>query len=204
MPELGDWRRMWAALGARAVDAPLFDALVARYSEPHRRYHTLQHLDECFARLGEIRDEAIHPAEVELALWFHDAIYDVSRHDNEARSADWARAAALQAGVPLERAERVHRLVMATRHDAVAAGGDARIVVDVDLSILGAEPARFEEYERQVRDEYAHVPGWLFRRKRREILEQFLRRPAIFHTQRFRTLYEARARQNLQRSIEAP
>ena len=69
----------------KLADRSLCDALLARYSEPHRRYHTLQHLAECFAAFDEIADLAQHPADVELALWFHDAIYDTRRSDNEQR-----------------------------------------------------------------------------------------------------------------------
>jgi predicted metal-dependent HD superfamily phosphohydrolase len=90
---------------------------------------------------------------------------------------------------------------MATRHDAVPANADARVLVDVDLSILGAEPARFGEYEQQVREEYAWVPGFVYRRKRREVLEGFLARTAIFNTRLFVERYEAVARGNLARSI---
>src|SRR5262245_5292010 len=82
------WRAMWKRLGAAASDAVLFDDIVAAYREPHRHYHTLQHLDECFAKLQTLRAAARHPEEIDLALWFHDAIYDVARTDNEARSAD--------------------------------------------------------------------------------------------------------------------
>jgi predicted metal-dependent HD superfamily phosphohydrolase len=71
----------------------------------------------------------------------------------------------------------VHALVMATGHDAVPQGRDQEVLVDIDLSILGATPARFDEYEQQVRAEYAWVPEFLFRRKRRAILGQFLARP---------------------------
>ena len=90
---------------------------------------------------------------------------------------------------------------MATRHDAVPADGDMRLLVDIDLSILGASAARFDEYERQVREEDAWVPSVLFGRTRRKILEQFLERPRIFQTEHFYQAREAAARQNLQRSV---
>jgi predicted metal-dependent HD superfamily phosphohydrolase len=196
------WRQMWKGFGIAASDEVLFRDLIARYSERHRKYHTVQHLEECFDKLQELRADAVHPEEIELALWFHDAIYDVKRQDNEERSADWARDTVLAAGLSAAIAERVHALVMVTRHNAVPRAVDERILVDVDLSILGAEQERFDEYERQVREEYSWVPDLLFRSKRRKILEEFLERPAIFNTERFRTSYEAQARQNLARSIK--
>lgn len=201
MPSLAHWNQLWARFNVAAPDAEVFHRLIAAYSEPHRKYHTLQHLDECFAKLDELRTEAKHPEEVEFALWFHDAIYDTRRQDNEARSADWARAAARAENVPGAVAERIHRLVMATRHDAAPEGPDEKVLVDVDLSILGAEPTRFDEYEAQIREEYAWVPGIVFRAKRREILKGILARAAIFNTGKFVEAYEARARTNLERSL---
>ena len=193
---------MWKQLGAANPDPRLHGELIARYSEPHRRYHTVRHLDECFERLDEIRSLARHPAEIELALWFHDAIYDVKRHDNEEKSADWARASATAAGVAADACERVYSLILSTRHQAAANGVDAEILVDIDLSILGAVPVRFDEYERQVREEYSWVPDFLFRRERKAILKEFLARPRIFSTTHFRDRYEQQARSNIERSLE--
>jgi predicted metal-dependent HD superfamily phosphohydrolase len=176
----------------RLADRSLFDALIRCYSEPHRRYHTLQHLEECFAAFDEIRDLARAPEEVELAIWFHDAIYDPRREDNEQRSADWARETV---------GDAVADLVMTTRHDAPPTTIDARVLVDADLWILGAPQERFDEYEAQVREEYGWVAAPIYRRKRREILESFLARASVYNTERFIARYEARARANLARSL---
>ncbi|CAN7358820.1 HD domain-containing protein [Variovorax paradoxus] len=197
------WNAAWRALGVAAADEALGIELQRRYGEPQRRYHTLQHLGECLAWFEREKEAAEHPGEVALALWFHDAVYDVHAHDNEARSADWARSAIVSAGAPAEVAERVHALVMATRHDAVPEGRDAELLVDIDLSILGADPARFDEYERQVHAEYAFVPDEVRRPRRRAILQRFLAREAIYATPRMHALLEARARANLARSIAA-
>jgi predicted metal-dependent HD superfamily phosphohydrolase len=192
---------MWAALGAKSADEALLRDLIARYSEPHRKYHTLQHLQECFEKLGQLRALARKPEEIELALWFHDAIYDTKRKDNEEKSAQWARSTVLEAGLPAPVGDRVYELVMVTRHNAVPADVDQQVLVDVDLSILGASPDRFDEYELQVRQEYSWVPGPLFRRERRKVLEDFLKRRTIFQTKQFIGAYEAQARANLPRSI---
>lgn len=194
------WQRACRASGVK-TDDDLFARLVAAYQQPQRQYHTLVHLRECLARLEPVLELAPHPGEVELALWFHDAVYEVRGQDNELQSAQWARRSVLQAGASAATADRIHALVMVTRHDALPVGADEQLLVDVDLSILGALPERFDEYERLVQAEYAWVPGWMFRGKRRAILEGFLARPLIFNTAHFRTLLEARARENLQRSI---
>ena len=138
-----------------------------------------------------------------LALWFHDAVYDPQARGsvNERRSADWARSAAWAAGTSDETADALHALVMATCHDAEPIGSDAQLLVDIDLAILGADTTRFDEYERQVRAEYAHVPDDAFRDGRRRILQQFLARPVIFRTPAAQHALERRARANLARSI---
>jgi predicted metal-dependent HD superfamily phosphohydrolase len=202
MPALLQWQQMWERLGVAAPDAAVFERLIARYSEPHRQYHTVRHLDECFAKFEELRTQTNHPEEIELALWFHDAVYDTRRQDNEAKSAEWARATASAANLPAVVADRIHNLVMATSHDAVPTEPDQKVLVDVDLSILGAAPERFDEYEDQIREEYSWVPAVLFRVKRREILKGFLARASIFNTRKFVEEYEARARANLERSIK--
>jgi len=201
VPTRERWNAMWRELGAREAPAKTYDQLLAAYAEPQRHYHTRQHLDECFTQLAAASALAEHPAEVALALWFHDAIYDPKRHDNEAKSADWARSVALGAGVGDAIAGPVHKLIMATRHEAVPQGRDEQVLVDVDLSILGAPPARFDEYEEQVSQEYAWVPQPVYREKRKLILESFLARPSLYSTAPFRERLEARARANLARSI---
>ena len=193
---------MWARWDVAAPDTTVFERLIAAYSEPHRKYHTLQHLNECFTKLEEIRTEARYPEEVEFALWFHDAVYDTKRQDNESKSAEWARETARAQNLSSDAAERAHRLIMVTRHDAEPHGMDEEVLVDVDLSILGAEPERFDEYENQIRQEYAWVPGIVFRAKRREILRGFLARPSIYSTRSFLEVYEAQARANLERAIK--
>jgi predicted metal-dependent HD superfamily phosphohydrolase len=192
------WDATWRTLGANA-DSALLGELLKAYSEPHRHYHTVRHLEECFAQFDLLKPDAERPGEVELALWFHDAIYDPRRSDNEERSAQWA----FEALSPVSRAaaERVRELVLNTRHAAVPVGSDAKVLVDVDLSILGADEKRFDEYAAQVRKEYAWVPRPLYRRGRRKILEGFLERPTIFSTATFVARYETQARRNLERAL---
>lgn len=193
---------MWGQLGASASDDALFSRLVECYSEPHRKYHTMQHLNECFAHLDSVRSFDERAEEVELALWFHDAVYNTRKKDNEERSAEWARDSVLAAGLSPDLAGRIHGLVMATVHNAVPIGKDAAVLVDIDLSILGSESARFDEYEMQVQQEYSWVPGPLYRSGRRKILQEFVSRQSIYTTEYFRDRYEAQARSNIARSLE--
>jgi predicted metal-dependent HD superfamily phosphohydrolase len=195
------WSRCWSGLGANGEGRELFANLIAAYDEPQRRYHTLQHLHECLSLFETYRALAIEPDEVEVSLWFHDAIYQVRASDNEEKSARWAEDSLRAASVEPERIARIRNHILATRHAVLPEGSDQCLLVDIDLSILGAAPERFDQYEAQVQDEYGWVPRFLFRRKRREILAEFLARKSIYSTPSIRDLLEARARENLARSI---
>jgi predicted metal-dependent HD superfamily phosphohydrolase len=195
------WHSAWAGIGVHGADLALQAQLIARYQESHRAYHTLQHLQECLALFEELRELAERPAEIAVALWFHDAIYDVHAHDNEARSADWAVRALAEAGVAPEARERIRSLVLATQHHATPESSDAQLLVDIDLSILGAAPERFMQYETQIRQEYHFVPIELFQRKRAAILQSFLLRARLYQTEPMHRRFETTARGNLSRSL---
>ena len=186
--------------GAPASD-DTYSQLLAAYSEPHRRYHTADHIDDCLAELDDAASIASASEEVELALWFHDAVYNTTSSTNEARSAEWAMTFLKSVGVADEKAGRVSAFVLATRHSSEPLSGDAALVVDIDLSILGRELPDFETYERAIRDEYKWVPMPIYRRKRIEILQSFLNRRAIYQTEHFHQRFEHRARENLEWAI---
>lgn len=196
------WNRCWCGLKAQGEGLVLIRQLIAAYEEPQRKYHTVQHLFECLQLIDTHLDLADEPAEIEMALWFHDAIYNVRRSDNEARSADWAEAELRQAGVASDRIERIKQHILATRHAVLPEGRDQSLLVDIDLAILGAPRSRFEEYEVQVRAEYSWVPGFVYRSKRRDILAEFVVRNPIYNTPGLREEFENQARENLAYSLE--
>ncbi len=209
------WRALWAGMfhlpasgrtGSDLKHDALYHQIVTAYGEAHRAYHDLTHLEHCLEQLDAHRDAAAAAGEIEMALWFHDAVYRPIASDNEEQSARWARSAILEADrsalpAAVALAERVAALILATRHDTVPVDVDARLMVDVDLSILGSPAEQYDRYEVAVRREYRWVPRFLFRKKRLEILKSFLRRDAIFQTEPFHELYESRARSNLTRVV---
>jgi predicted metal-dependent HD superfamily phosphohydrolase len=197
------WRRAWEGIGATGGEQ-LLAGLIGRYAQPHRAYHNLAHIHDCLAQLEWGRELLARPAEVEIAIWFHDAIYDPRRSDNEEQSALWAQRALLAGGVADEAVIRVANLIRLTTHQEEKLGGDGAVLCDVDLAILGAEPERFDRYNRQIRQEYAWVAEKIYREKRGEVLAGFLRRPTIYHTQPFIERYETQARANLERILRLP
>lgn len=196
------WEDIWKKLNARTVPQDVFEGLVKAYSSPDRFYHNLTHIQDCLSLFDQTRSLAVQLEEVELAIWFHDAVYDTRRNDNEQKSAEWAVSVIQQSGVEHAVAERVFNFVLATRHTTQVSDRDAQFVVDVDLSILGRETEIYWQYENNIRKEYAWVPESVFRQKRTDVLRGFLDRPHIYYHERFRDIFEERARVNLLQAIE--
>jgi len=178
---------------------------VRAYTAPDRHYHNLAHIE---AMLGLMRMHALSdPTSIEAAIWFHDAVYDTRRHDNEERSA--ALATERLAGLlSPDRIGRIATQIRATAGHTVPDFSDAGVrndcalFLDMDLAILGGTPEDFAAYESAVRREYAWVPEPLWIEGRRQVLERFLARPTIYASQPFRASHEAAARRNLTRSLK--
>ena len=179
-----------------------------RYAEPQRRYHTWAHIEALLGWFALRRDHLHDPVAVELAILFHDAVYDPARSDNEAQSARLLQDAVLPKVSDDTRLRAIGMIEATAAHGlAESLSGDDRSdmaeFLDMDLSILGAAPAVFDEYERAIRDEYAFVPEDLFKTARRGILERFLERPTLYFSEWGHDRFEARARSNVAASIAA-
>ena len=194
------WESMLRGLGV-PPETDTFSRLQSAYAQKHRAYHTSRHIDECLSLLDELKHLAAYPAEVECALWFHDAIYEPMSKSNEERSADWASEFGQRVGVPADSVARIRSHVIMTRHVALPTDDDSRLLVDIDLAILGATPSRYNEFERDVRREYRWVPGIVYRAKRAEILQSFLDRPKIYQWESVYERFESKARTNVSRAI---
>ena len=195
------WRRMLFGLGKEASDDE-FAKLCAAYDEPHRHYHNARHIVECLEAFDSARHLAQDALAIEVAIWFHDVVYEIRSGANEERSADWAREFLTKAGVERTRIDRVEQLIMVTLHNAQQRAGDAALMADVDIAILGSAPERYAEFEQAIRREYAAVPWETYCEKRCEVLRSFLDRDAIYTTEFFRERRESQARRNLADAIE--
>jgi predicted metal-dependent HD superfamily phosphohydrolase len=169
--------------------------LLARWSEPHRRHHNVIHLREMLGAIESLADDGLQfdRDAVELAAWFHNAVYDVTRDDNEDRSADLARE--LLGSAPLR--DEVARLVLLTKtHDVADGDMNGAVLNDADMSILGSAPDRYRSYARGVREEYAHISDAEYAATRVRLLTALLDGPLYF-TEPGRRRWEAQARRNV-------
>ncbi|KYQ83385.1 metal-dependent hydrolase [Acinetobacter sp. NRRL B-65365] len=178
----------------------IFNKLIAAYSEKQRAYHTVQHLYECLVLLESIRANLNDANAVALALWFHDAVYDPQAKDNELKSAELFEqyvAHNLSADV----FQKIKRWIVATQKHASTDELDLQFLLDIDLGILAASPARFEEYEQQIQKEYAWVDSGIYSIKRKEVLAHFYQAEPLYQTEYFQQNFEQRAKQNLNRIL---
>ncbi|MEM7167672.1 MAG: N-methyl-D-aspartate receptor NMDAR2C subunit [Planctomycetota bacterium] len=190
-------------LASRALPCPdrqraaeTYDELEQLYSEPHRHYHNLDHIDVCLRLLAEAPHDHDDSVPLQLAIWFHDAVYQPLRGDNEEESAALAKQRLTALDAPKDLVTTVADLILVTKHDREPTTASEKLLLDIDLNVLGAARSCFEEYEAAIRREYRRVPGPLYRRKRKAILQAFLARPALYHTSGFRQR-EGPARANL-------
>lgn len=192
------WKYLCSAAGLKdgiGSSCDPFSMLRAFYAEPERHYHTIVHVLHCIQLCNETLGQT--NAALEFALWFHDAI-----DRDEAASAAFARRSIGDLGGSLGLANNVSRLVMATKHDGtVRHAHDENLIADIDLAILGAEPDRFAEYERQIRDEYSDVSDDEYREGRVAVLRGFLERPTVYRTSEIGPRLEWQARYNLVEAV---
>lgn len=173
-----------------------------RYSEPHRAYHNTAHVEALLGHLHTHQQRAQDPLAIALAIWFHDAIYDPLRGDNEERSALLAHDTLSAWGCSEALVRSVVAKVRATAgHTWTDSDPDTALFLDLDLSILAAEPEVYQRYTEQIAHEYAWVPPEMYRARRAAVLQDFLNRPTLYFTPALRGLWEPPARLNLQREL---
>jgi predicted metal-dependent HD superfamily phosphohydrolase len=174
------------------------EQLIAAYSAPGRHYHNIAHIEDCLAALARI--ENLSPRERDTlseAIWWHDVVYDATRSDNEELSAQLA-----EQHVRKNIAAEVARLIRLTKtHDVQACDRLGAILISIDLSILAAEPARYDAYAAAIRREFIHVPEADYRAGRANVLARFAARPVIFPDATFAAKYDRPARDNLAREL---
>lgn len=190
---LQHWLSLAERTGIVGDAAGWHERLVRAYGEPQRAYHSRKHLEECLLVLDEAKAFMQQPDLIELALWFHDAVYDPKSGENEALSA----AMAVEALGGTSTAHEVARLILLTKSHQPGEGPNDAWIIDIDLAIFAQSPERVMEYEQQIREEYSWVPEEVYREKRAEVLRSFLAREPIYRTPWARERFEAQAKENL-------
>ena len=193
------WRNVFKSAETSEVDA-IYNDISKRYSENHRHYHTIDHVEACLRHLDNV-ENVDNRREVEIALWFHDVIYDPFKKDNEDQSATFSCGALTTLGENEQIIDNVKHLVILTKHPSNPKELHEKYLIDIDLSILGSSKDVYDSYENWIRKEYSKVPSMLYRRGRKKVLRSFLDQPKIYSTELFGEKYETNARINLDNAL---
>lgn len=179
---------------------PVLKYLRTIYRHPSRAYHNIDHIHGMLDRLDESRDLAEHPHRIELAIWFHDAVYDAKASDNEIKSAElWTRKMALF--LDDEPLEWGRRAIIATIDHLPNIDPDIQLLLDLDLAPLGVPYEAFKADTAAVRQEYSHVSDEAFKDGRRAFFSKLIKRPRLYGTDFWYERMENQARDNLKRVI---
>jgi predicted metal-dependent HD superfamily phosphohydrolase len=179
-----DFERLWHTTIPAHADIELAQQALqnvrVRYAEPHRFYHTIKHLQQVLRLAERHQHQLIDSQSVILALFYHDAIYNPYRSDNEPQSAALARQSLAQ-WLPEPRLARIEQLILATKGHALPDNDpDLAALLTFDLAILAAPPQDYVDYSVNIRKEYQHVGDVEYRRGRRQVLQHFLDQPVLF------------------------
>lgn len=208
--ELGKrFQQHLSALNNTITSAAIIDLwqdIAARYGEPQRAYHTLDHLKQLFAQFEQIKHHLNEPHLITLALHYHDVIYNPRRLDNELKSAEHAMES-LDPYLSVEQCQHIYALIMMTathQIDKLAnedKTSDAAYLLDMDLSILGAPWSEYQVYAQAVRQEYRHIANEDYRTGRIAVLQKLLAHPALYLTTYYYNRFEVQARKNIKNEI---
>ncbi len=190
------------SVSAESAEA-VFRKLRDLYSEPARKYHTLRHIRDIQSGIIEYRSLFSNYDAFIFACWYHDAVYDSKSKTNEEDSAELAVQELSSLGIPAETVLLCRDAVLSTKkHIPVPETEEMRLFLDLDLKILGADEARYEEYKKEVRFEYSWVPEETYRKERENVMKYFLKRDRIYFTDMMHQKLDAQARKNLKQEIE--
>lgn len=198
------FKDLWKNIGAKGNARIVFNELVKKYSEKHRKHHVIEHIYYSLLTLSKVWPKLKNPYAVVADIWFHDAIWEPLSLENEERSAIYAWRILEAAKVNMDFIREVMRLIRLSKHDQVPKADDidAGIALDIDLVCLGAPWEDFQRYNQNVWAEYETlVDPEEFRRERKKILEGFYNRKPLYLTDFFRDQYEQQAKKNLKRAL---
>jgi predicted metal-dependent HD superfamily phosphohydrolase len=180
----------------------LWNEIEQNYTGKKRHYHTLQHLENLWVQLNEVKDKIQHWELMLFTLFYHDIIYHPIKYDNEARSAQFAKKRMQQISVATELITLCKSQILATKSHIKSSNTDTNYFLDADLSVLGQDWESYAKYYENVRKEYSIFPDFVYKPGRKKVLLRFLVMERIFKTDYFFHKFELLAKQNLQKELE--
>lgn len=188
--------------GNEDLTSDLWTEIEQKYSKKKRYYHNLEHIENMFREVENVRDEIQDFDVLSFSIFYHDVIYDAASKTNEEKSADLAKKRLEKINLNQEKILKAYTQILATKAHQISEDQDTNLLLDADLSILGKDNETYSEYTRQIRKEYSIYPDFLYKPGRKKVLEHFLSLENIFKTEYFRKRYEDQARKNIERELK--
>jgi predicted metal-dependent HD superfamily phosphohydrolase len=200
-------KTIWNKLASRYTDNidlvdKLWNEIEKQYSKGKRHYHNLEHLKYMMEKAIKYKDSLNDLDTVMFAIFYHDIVYDTTRHDNEKKSADLAHDRLVKLGFPADKEVKCQGQIMATKEHKESEDNDTSYLLDFDLAILGDTPECYRNYAEMIRAEYSIYPNFLYKKGRQKVLQHILSQKRIFKTQAFYDHYEHQARANVRSELE--
>jgi len=195
------WKNLMKSFRFKENESAL-SILIKKYQQKHRAYHNLDHVVDCLHQLDRYKDEIDDIKIIELAIWYHDIIYNPYKKDNEQKSAEASSEFLLRQNANSQLIQKVYDLILSTIHIKPPKNKSEAIIMDIDITILGSSEERYGEYCAKIRKEYKWVPNIIYRKKRKEIMTRFLDRKQLYFTDYFYSSLEKRARFNISQEIQ--
>ncbi len=187
-----------------SLKTKLLDEIIGAYQKPERHYHTLKHVHSMITAKIPYKNDIEKYNALCFAIWYHDIIYQTYKTDNEKKSAKLANKNLKLLGLDKSFRIYVEKLILCTKHNdknIVYNNFDFRLMIDLDLKILASNIEKYQEYTKQIREEYKVIPSFIYNRNRKRFLKTILSKKNIFQTHDFIKAYENMARKNLKNEI---
>ena len=195
------WKHLMTRFEFNENSAELIE-LKKKYNEKQRAYHNMEHVIDCLNQLDNYEEDIADRDAIELAIWYHDIIYNPYGKDNEIKSAEEASQFMTKQKASINHIEQVYQLILCTLHTKPPANEAQALIMDIDISILGSPEKQYLEYCQKIRKEYKWIPGPIYRSKRKEIMNRFLQRKCLYFTEYYYSKLEKKARINISQEIQ--
>ncbi len=175
-----------------------------QYSLKIRHYHNLSHIDHMLSHAKSVKGKITNWENFLFAIWYHDIVYKPTKKDNEDKSAVWAKKGLKSLKIDEKSSKSIQDLIISTKNHKIQLNenNDNAYLLDIDLSILGAEWEKYQTYIRNIRKEYSIYPNFMYRNGRKKVLQHFLERKTLYFTKVFQDKFEIQARKNLTKEIK--
>ena len=204
LPDLASrWSLLFDEIALTDSSKSLFADLQKHYTNSKRMYHNFSHIHAMLKICEQYQSEIENYRVLRLAVWYHDIIYQATRKDNEAKSAEYALKILADSNLSAVELEQIKQLIISTKsHDILIDNFDNCLLLDADLGVLAASHEQYIRYTHAIREEYKIYPDFLYKKGRKKVLQHFLERARIYFTEAFQAQHEMDARQNLESEIK--